>query len=384
MKIIQALIIIIMVSNITTLNVSSSEKCQQNEVLDNIDIGDILIMEYKSNLNPLQNNGGPNDHIAIYIGEDQFVHAKPFSKVEIKDYEYFKENYVLTQFGYIKNATLTEKENAANWAKDQVGSRYQNIKKISPKGKNNRWYNSELIWKAYMIQGIDIDADLDENHKIVEVSEISIHPNVETYNNYEVPDFLRKGDIIMMDIYTDGVWGIEGNSNDHSGLYMGKDFRDGQYFVQAGSGGVQYIKFDTYKTVFENFTYYTVNNASQQQKNSAVQWAVEHIDCKYQFFFPESIYPGMWELGLKCDDPENPEVKTSDRFYCMELVWASYYNQGIDLDSNGWQKLYPKAPPMLGVFAKLWDRVEGILFEPFAYVNGDDIKFCENTTEYII
>lgn len=67
----------------------------------------------------------------------------------------------------------------------------------------------------------------------------------------------------------------------------------------------------------------------------------------------------------------------------MELVWAAYYNLGIDIDNNGWEEIYPEAPSQLGILAKIWDLVEGILFKPFAYVNGNDIITSQNTTQYL-
>lgn len=366
------------------LNVSYADVNKELDVPDYVEIGDVLIMEFQEFYNPLQNEGFPNDHIAIYIGNNDFVHAKPYSKVEIKDYEYFQENYNYPYFGYVKNASKNLKEDAGKWAEEQVGRRYQNIKKSSAKGKNNRWYDSELIWAAYYNQGIDIDLDSDENTNIVEIPEIVMHPEFEAYVAYEIPSFLKKGDIIMMDIYHDNVWDIEGHSNDHAVMYMGKDFRNGQYVIHASSGGVQYTTFDVVNFVYRNLTFYNVNNADENTRDAAVRWAVDHLGYKYQYFFPQTVYPGMWEFGLKCENIDNPNVLTSDRFYCMEIIWASYYNNGIDIDNNGWEKIYPEAPSQLGIFAKLWQLVEGILFEPFAYINGNDIQCSQNTTQYLM
>jgi len=383
LKIIIVLVLLTLVSMFVDIKMSDAKESKQYQVPENIDVGDILVMDFSDMSNPLQNSGMSNDHIAIYIGDDQFVHAKHFSKVEIKEYEYFQNNYVFLQFGYVKNASLSQKENAANWAKNQVGKRYQNVKKISAKGINNRWYDSELIWSAYHEQGIDIDADMDEDHNVVEVFEILNHLDIETYITHEIPSYLQKGDIILMDVDTEGIWGIDGYSNDHAALYMGHDFRDGSYAINAGIWGVQYMTFDSYNMLFENFTFFKVNAANEEQRNSAVEWTVNHLGYKYQFFFPCSIYRGMWELGLKCEDTDNPDVLTSNRFYCMELVWAAYYDQGIDIDNNGWEKIYPKAPSQLGILANLWQMLEGILFEEFAYVTGDDIIHSQNTTQYI-
>ena len=42
-----------------------------------IEIGDILFMDLKRESN-FKNNRISNDHIALYIGNNQFIHANPF------------------------------------------------------------------------------------------------------------------------------------------------------------------------------------------------------------------------------------------------------------------------------------------------------------------
>jgi len=383
-KIIKIIIVVILILPVINSEVTDAKENEETQVPDYVNVGDILHMDFKAKYILLQNPGLINDHIAIYIGENQFVHSKHFSKVEIKSYDYFIDNYENQMFGYVITANNTQKEKAATWAKDQVGKRYQNFPKISSKGKNNRWYNSELVWYAYNKQEIDIDADSDKYHNVVTINEIINDNDTETYITHPLPGGLQKGDIILMDLPKNNVWNIKGYSNDHACLYMGPDFKDGSYVIHAGSGGVSYVTYDAYHFHFVNFTFFRVNNANESQRNAAVEWAVDRLGCKYQFFFPESIYRGMWEFGLKCDDINKPGVKTADRFYCMEIVWASYYNQGIDIDRNGWEEIYPEAPSQLGILAKLWHLVEGIVFEPFAYVNGDDIIYSQNTTQILI
>lgn len=382
-KIIKSLFAILVIAILFNIEVSVAEESEIMQVPDYVEIGDILYMNF-NNSRLLRNGKSIKDHIAIYIGENQFVHAKPFSKVEIRDYDYFLNNYKFHQFGYIVTANISHKQKAADWAREQVGKRYQKILKVSAKGTDNKWYNSELIWGAYNKQGIDIDADNDKNHNIVSINEIFFHNNTETYVIHKLPSYLQKGDIILMDLHEDNIWNIDGYSNDHAGLYMGQDFRDGSYIIHASGYGVSYTTYDLYHYHFCNFTFFRVNNANESQRNKAIEWAVNHLGYKYQYFFPESLYRGMWEFGLKCEDTTNTEVKTADRFYCMELVWAAYYNQGIDIDNNGWEEIYPKAPSQLGILSKIWDLVEGILFKPFAYVEGNDIINSQNTTQYLI
>lgn len=235
-----------------------------------MEIGDILYMNF-NNSRLLRKSRSIKDHIAIYIGEKQFVHAKQFLKVEIKDYDYFLYNYKFHQFGYVITANNYQKQKAADWAKDQVGKRYQRIQKISAKGTDNKWYNSELIWCAYYKQGIDIDADNDENHNVVSIHDIFFNYNTETYIIHKLPTYLQKGDIILMDLHEDNIWEIDGYSNDHAGLYMGQDFRDGSYIIHASSYGVSYTTYDLYHHHFCNFTFFKVNNANESQRNKAIE-----------------------------------------------------------------------------------------------------------------
>ena len=96
-----------------------------------------------------------------------------------------------------------------------------------------------------------------------------------------------------------------------------------------------------------NITFYHVNNITEKQRNDSVKWILNQTDAGYQLFFPiftykQSWYKGMWDLGTKCADPNDNSVKTSNRFYCCELIWAGFYNNGIDLDPNGWEEIKPE------------------------------------------
>ena len=179
------------------------------------------------------------------------------------------------------------------------------------------------------------------------------------------------------------IWEIPGYSNDHTAIYLGHDYKDGTYFINACGKGVFIEDYDYFSSFLENFTYYRVKNADNSIIEKAITWAENQLGLKYQCFFPQLFNPrwwyiGMFELGEKCADPNNKTVKTANRFYCSELVWASYYNQGIDIDQNGWEKVKPQPSnnvPM--IFRIIWDRFGWA----FAYVECNDIIFSDETIE---
>lgn len=208
--------------------------------------------------------------------------------------------------------------------------------------------------------------------------------NENNFKNSEVPDYVQRGDIVFMDAEDySSYWAIPGYSNDHAAIYLGHDYLDGSYFINACGQGVSIVNYDFFDSFLENFTYYKVKNANTSQIEGAINWAEDQLGAKYQCFFPQLFNPkwwyiGMFELGEKCTDPENKSVKTADRFYCSELVWAAYYNQGIDIDQNGWEKVKPIPNDRVPLFFRIiWERFGWA----FTYVECNDIINSSETEE---
>jgi uncharacterized protein YycO len=159
----------------------------------------------------------------------------------------------------------------------------------------------------------------------------------------QVPASVQKGDIVFMDIQpgkgSKKTSYLMGTSNDHCALYLGHDYLDGNQFVEASHSGVGTISYSTLKEWYENFTFYEVATASEAQKAAAVQWAMASppFDDDYQY----------WYTGArKCNDPYGWPL-TSRLWYCSELVWAAYYNQGFDIDYNNWTIDFLGAPAVI-------------------------------------
>ena len=172
---------------------------------------------------------------------------------------------------------------------------------------------------------------------------------------YDVPDGVEVGDIFLMDThYTRGIkriWAQPGPQNDHAAIYIGDN-----KFVHAvgnlrGSGAVQINNFTWFHSWAKNFAFARVTSASTKQKQDAIEFALSRIGDKYQVFF---------RIFRKIADPMYPHF-SSKMWYCTEFVWASYYNQGIDIDRNGW---FP--------------------FPRCAFVSGNDIIYDDDIDIYLL
>lgn len=83
--------------------------------------------------------------------------------------------------------------------------------------------------------------------------------------------------------------------------------------------------------------FYRVDSASETQILNAIGWIYDRQDDGATF--------QDWFYGMrKISDPNYPHP-TANMFYCSELPWAAYYDQGIDIDFNGWWPLgYENSP----------------------------------------
>jgi len=151
-----------------------------------------------------------------------------------------------------------------------------------------------------------------------------------------VPSYLQVGDLLFCDVkpgfitLMNKIEGFpldvtEGYSNDHVALYMGRN-----RFVEAtpylyrplrknwlGVVTTPYWFLTTWAT---NITFGYVTNAFTEQKQDAVMWAREQRGSPYQI---GGMNPNP--------NPYDTEDLFSDWWFCSELVWAAYYNQGVPL-----------------------------------------------------
>ena len=71
--------------------------------------------------------------------------------------------------------------------------------------------------------------------------------------------------------------------------------------------------------------------ASDLDIENAINFAKSQEGKKFAPLF--DIYTGIFHI--KNSNPDDPNDPLSDSWYCTEIIWAAYYNQGIDIDSNG-------------------------------------------------
>jgi uncharacterized protein YycO len=149
------------------------------------------------------------------------------------------------------------------------------------------------------------------------------------YNKITVPDCVEIGDLMLLDMHTDesNQWKVPGLYNEHSAIYIGNNT-----LVNSGSmsNGVYAFDYSVFYQDQKNFVFLRVRTANESQRHAAAAWAINQIGKPYQYFFRPPWF------GLKIANTSLP-FPTADKFYCMELIWAAYYNQGIDIDQNGWR-----------------------------------------------
>jgi len=129
-----------------------------------------------------------------------------------------------------------------------------------------------------------------------------------------VPSYLKSGDLLFCECLSQtGGHALPGW--DHTAIYVGNN----QFIEAVPDEGVWVTNLDVYATWAKNIRYAYLKTASGSQKQRAVAFAYSQLGKAYHV------------TNSRPKDP-NPN---SPSWSCSELVWAAYYNQGIDLDSNG-------------------------------------------------
>jgi hypothetical protein len=162
------------------------------------------------------------------------------------------------------------------------------------------------------------------------LNSVSLAHQKERKTSQYPPDF-QIDDLVFFDsTYPPGRWNVPGL--DHVAIYLGND----SFICTSRNTTIHKIEINivSYDHLFlggffKNPRYARVINATPEQRHAAAQWTISHLKDKYQTFDPRKIA-----------DP-NASIVTADRWYCSEFVWAAYYNAGIDIDRNGWDRDFP-------------------------------------------
>ncbi len=212
---------------------------------------------------------------------------------------------------------------------------------------------------------------------------------------------LEPGDLVFCEIRD--IWVKLGGHDvrtgfDHVAIYRGKGHINikGE-FIEDNIFGNHYVIESTYFPfpkvrytrlsllfIYSKLDYAKVD-ADISVKNAAIKFAESQLGCSYQHFYLMSKKDNpyfMWDY-TKWDindpsykfrkhanyNPDDPLDPLSDWYYCADLVWASYYNAGIDLD--------PKFPEDLDGDSEP-DMIEGYGY--LRYVSPQNIYDSSLTT----
>ena len=180
--------------------------------------------------------------------------------------------------------------------------------------------------------GINIVPNISGNTgKICLISSVTINNKKCLTKDIKVPDCVEVGDLLFVDWRFDvgadesSIWTFLGPYNDHCAIYTGNNT-----FVDAEAHGVSANDYFHIYYWTKNLVFLRVKTANESQRLAAAAWAISQIGLPYQFYFR---FP--W-FGLKIAHTNLP-FPTAHELYCFELPWAAYYNQGIDIDQNGWK-----------------------------------------------
>ncbi|MCL2076938.1 MAG: hypothetical protein FWH08_00845 [Oscillospiraceae bacterium] len=135
------------------------------------------------------------------------------------------------------------------------------------------------------------------------------------YSKYKILDNVKKGDIIFE---ANGGFGITGHIAIVEGKYT-NSARGISYIrlMEAIDIGVVRSLLDDTRVDDKDVTVVRVSSATTAQKDNAVSFCVDQLGKKYS-------------LDLAKNTSTN---ETS--WYCSEMVWAAYKNQGYDLEGPG-------------------------------------------------
>lgn len=140
-------------------------------------------------------------------------------------------------------------------------------------------------------------------------------PKAANYSKYRLLAKVKKGDIIYE---SKGGFGITGHTMIVEGKYYSSEYR--QYYirvVEALSIGVVRSVLDDSRVDEKNSIILRVRKANDTVTSNATNFCISQLGKAYMIDFRKD---------RNLNEPD---------WYCSELVWAGYYNQGINIETRG-------------------------------------------------
>lgn len=139
-------------------------------------------------------------------------------------------------------------------------------------------------------------------------------PKALTYDQYNLLNTVKKGDIVFE---AKGGHGITAHTAIVEGTFYDPTYE--QYYIRLveaiSPDGVCRGVLDDERVDLRDVTIYRVNDATDTQCEAAVEFAVGELGSSYNLDFGKDS---------SADETD---------WYCSELVWAAYINQGIDIEA---------------------------------------------------
>ena len=144
-------------------------------------------------------------------------------------------------------------------------------------------------------------------------------PSQVSYDKYNLLDVVKKGDLIFE---KNGGYGITGHIAIVEGVYPRNDGTGRSYIrlieaLSTKEGGVTRSVLDDKRVDDKGVTILRVSGATSTKINHAVSFCQGELGSRYFLDFAKDY-----------------SASETD-WYCSELVWAAYYNQGINIEVGG-------------------------------------------------
>lgn len=136
------------------------------------------------------------------------------------------------------------------------------------------------------------------------------------YSKYNLLETVKKGDTIYE---AKGFYSITGHTMIVEGIFYDENF-DTHYVrvIEAIGAGVVRSVLDDSRVDARDVSIHRVADATTSDIDDAVNFCIGELGSSYSLDFAK--------------DYSSSETD----WYCSEVVWAGYYNQGIDIETKGW------------------------------------------------